>query len=58
MALREARDKVGKTQAQVSKECHISVAQYQNIEYGKNEPGVQTAIRIARALNSSVEKLF
>lgn len=58
MQLRATREMSGKTQAQVAKEASISEAQYQNIEYGKSEPGVQTAIRIARALNSTVEELF
>lgn len=58
MALRAARETCGKTQAQVAKEAKISEAQYQNIEYDKNEPKVRTAIRIAKALNSTVEALF
>ena len=56
--LRAAREKSGKTQAQVAKESGISETQYQNVEYDKNEPGVRTAIRIARALNTTTEKLF
>lgn len=58
MQLRAAREKSGKTQAQVAKEAKISEAQYQNIEYDKNEPKVRTAIRIARVLNRTVEELF
>jgi DNA-binding XRE family transcriptional regulator len=58
MQLRAAREKSGKTQAQVAKEAKISEAQYQNIEYDKNEPKVRTAIRIARVLDSTVEELF
>ncbi|SCJ66627.1 Helix-turn-helix domain [Anaerotruncus sp. 2789STDY5834896] len=58
MRLRAAREKSGKTQAQVAKEANISLAQYQNIEYNKCEPGVRTAIRIAKALNDTVEHLF
>ncbi len=58
MQLRAAREKSGKTQAQVAKEAKISEAQYQNIEYDKNEPKVRTAIRIARAVNSTAEKLW
>lgn len=58
MELREARKKSGKTQAQVAKLAQISETQYQNIEYDKCEPGVRTAIRIAKALNSTVEELF
>ena len=58
MELRAARERSGKTQAQVAKETGISEAQYQNIEYGKSEPGVRRAIRIARAVDSTVESLF
>ena len=58
MKLRATRVASGKTQAQVAKEAKICEAQYQNIEYDKCEPGVRTAIRIAKALGSTVEKLF
>lgn len=58
MGLRAAREQSGKTQAQVAKESEISESQYQNIEYGKCEPGVRTAIRIAGVLGSTVEELF
>lgn len=58
MELRAAREASGKTQAQVAKIANISETQYQNIEYDKSEPGVRTAIRIARALNSTAEALF
>ncbi len=50
MQLRAARELSGKTQVQVAKEANISEAQYQNIEYGKSEPSVRTAIRIADVL--------
>ena len=57
MELRAAREVSGKTQAQVAKEASISETQYQNIEYGKSEPTVRTAIRIADALGvKSYEK--
>lgn len=58
MKLRAAREASGKTQAQVAREVQISERVYQSYEYGTYEPGVQTAIRIARALKSTVEKLF
>lgn len=58
MELKAAREKSGKTQAQVASEVNISPAQYQNIEYDKNSPNVRTAIRIARALGTTVEALF
>lgn len=50
MELRAAREKINLTQAQVAKKVGISETHYQNIEYGKSEPGVRTAIRIAEAL--------
>lgn len=56
--LRETRAASGKSQAQIAKDVGISESQYQNIEHGKNEPRVGTAIRIARAVGSSVEELF
>ena len=58
MELRAAREKSGKTQVQVAKETGIAERQYQDYEYAKREPGVRTAIRIARAVGSSVEELF
>lgn len=58
MELKAAREKSGKTQAQVAKEVGIAEVVYQRYEYDKNEPGVRTAIRIARALDSTVEDLF
>ena len=58
MALKAARQKSGKTQAQVAEKAKISQTQYQNIEYNKSEPKVKTAIRIAETLNSTVEELF
>ena len=58
MALRAAREQSGKTQAQVAMEVNVSERIYQSYEYDKAEPGVRTAIRIARALGTTVEELF
>lgn len=58
MELRAAREQSGKTQAQVAKEANVGERLYQDYEYDKREPGVRTAIRIALALNSTVEALF
>lgn len=58
MELRSARERSGKTQAQVAKEAKISEVAYQLYEYDKREPGVRTAIRIAQALHTTVEDLF
>lgn len=57
--LRAAREQSGKTQAQVAKETGIAEAAYQRYEYGKNEPRVRTAIRIADVLGvEDLRKLF
>ena len=58
MELRAAREQSGKTQAQVAKEANVGERLYQDYEYDKREPGVRTAIRIARALGGTVEALF
>lgn len=58
MRLKAAREKSGKTQVQVSKETKIPVRVYQDYEYGKNEPRVTTAIRIADSLNVNVKDIF
>ena len=51
-----ARKKSGKTQAQVAKEVGISEIGYQSHERGTRTPIVTTALKIAKALNSTVEK--
>ena len=58
MKLRTAREKSGKTQAQVAKELGVTESAYQRYEYDRIEPGVRTAIRIAKILGSTVENLF
>lgn len=50
MALRAARERSGKTQAQVAKESGVSERAYLYYEQGEREPGVRTAIRIADSL--------
>lgn len=56
--LKAAREASGKTQAQVAKESGIAEQMYQRYEYGKSEPKVRTAIRIAEVLGQEVENLF
>lgn len=58
MELRAAREASGKTQKQVAELAGVAERQYQDYEYDRFEPGVRTAIRIARALHSTVEELF
>lgn len=50
MKLRAARDKSGMTQSQVAERSKVGERLYQDYEYGKREPGVRTAIRIADTL--------
>lgn len=56
--LRLAREASGKTQAQVAKEIEVSEQMYQRYEYGRCEPSVRKAIRIAKAVGSTVEQLW
>ena len=56
--LRLAREASKKTQAQVAKEIGVSEQMYQRYEYGRCEPSVQKAIRIAKAVGSTVEQLW
>lgn len=56
--LRAARERAGKTQAQVARDVGIREAVYQRYEYGANQPSVTTALRIARSLGATVEALF
>lgn len=56
--LRMAREKQGKTQQQVADLANISLKSYQRIEKGDQDPSVSVAILIARAVKSTVEKLF
>ena len=49
---------MGFTQVQVANKAGIAERMYQEYEYGKRKPGVETAIRIAKILNSTVEELF
>ncbi len=48
--LKAARKASGKTQERVAMEIGISTLSYQRYEYGKREPSVRTAIRIADVL--------
>ena len=56
--LREAREKCGLTQAKVAEKVGTTARAYQYYEAGEREPSVKTAILIARAVKSTVEKLF
>ena len=58
MKLRVAREKAKLTQKQVAKKADIAERLYQDYEYDKCEPAVRTAIRIAKALQTTVEEIF
>lgn len=59
LRLKAAREKSGKTQAQIAREAGVSEQMYQRYEYDQNEPGVRTAIRIADALDvTDLRELF
>ena len=58
MQLKAARIASGKTQAEVAKEAGITERGYQALEAKETYQAIQRAIRIAKALNSTVEKLF
>lgn len=58
MALRAAREASGKTQAQVAKEIGITENAYQKYEYDQREPRARMAVRVARAVNSTVETIW
>jgi DNA-binding XRE family transcriptional regulator len=56
--LREARLATGMTQAEVADASKISRRFYVALETEKQEPRVVTAVRLARTLNTTVEKLY
>ena len=54
----EARKRAGLTQVQLAEIVGISEISYQRIEYGIQNPRLDTAIKIAETLNTTVENLF
>lgn len=58
MTLRELRISKGLTQKQVAEKCGIAEVLYQRYEYGKVMPSVMVGIRIAQALDSTVEEIW
>lgn len=53
-----ARTKAGLTQVEVAKKVGIQERAYQNYEAGVRIPRADVAVRIARTVQSTVEKLF
>lgn len=56
--IKNYRTKKGLTQTQVASLAKITVTSYQRIEYGTQRPSLMTAMRIAKALDTTVEKLW
>lgn len=56
--LRERRKELGLTQLQVANSVGLAESAYQRYERGCSEPLVTTAIRLAKALNTTVEKIY
>ena len=56
--LKKARKNSDLTQSEVAKKVGISVTAYQNYEAERRIPNARTAVLIARAVGSTVEKLF
>jgi len=55
--LKEKRLALGLTQAEVAEKVGIAESAYQRYEYGRI-PNAQTAVKIARALDTTVENLY
>lgn len=58
MKILEARHKAGFTQKQIANSVGIAEVSYKRYEYGNRVPDARTAIRIAKALNTTVEDLW
>lgn len=56
--LTRARENRGLSQRQIAEKARISKISYQRYEQGERVPNVNTAIAIAKTLNSTVEELF
>lgn len=56
--LKLVRVKIGFTQVQIANKAHLSERGYQYIEAGERVPNVYLAIKIAKALSTTVEELF
>lgn len=57
-ALYQERKRQNKTQQQIADLAGISLKSYQRIEKGVQDPSVSVAKLIAKALKSTVERLF
>ena len=57
-SIKKRREELKLTQRQVAERATLREAQYQKYEYGETLPNVLTAIRIAEALDTTVESLY
>lgn len=56
--LKDRRESLGLTQVEVAQKAEIAPRAYQNYENGDRLPRVDTAKLIAKALKTTVEKIF
>lgn len=56
--LMQKRKEKGLSQVEVAKQAGISTRQYRRVEAGEHLPNVAPAIKIAKILGTTVEKLF
>ena len=56
--LKETRKARKLSQQAVADRSKVNIRLYQYYEVGEREPGVYTALKLAKALNSTVEELF
>lgn len=56
--LKERREALGLTQRQVAEKIGIAESAYQRYERGVREPSISMALRLAKALNATVEELY
>ena len=56
--LKSRRKEMGLTQMEVAKQAKVTVVCYQRYETGERIPRADTAKLIAKALHTTVEKLF
>lgn len=56
--IRQRRKELHLTQKQVAERAELRESQFQSYEYDKTLPSVAAAIRIAQALDTTVESLY
>ena len=56
--IRERRKKRGISQEELAKKCNVSRQTANAIEYNKYDPTLALAFRLARELDTTVDKLF